>query len=91
MLNYGGKLADIANQYLRKGSKVYIEGRIKTDTYEKDGITRYMTKIVGTDLVMLSGKDSNDTGAYTPRPQQQNNFKADDVKLSSEEMDEVPF
>jgi single-strand DNA-binding protein len=86
-----GKLADIANQYLRKGNKVYIEGRIKTDTYEKDGITRYSTKIVATDMVLLSGKDSSDSGSYAPRPAQQNNFKAEDVKLSSDDLDDVPF
>lgn len=86
-----GKLAEIANQYLRKGNKVYIEGRLKTETYEKDGITRYITKIVATDMVLLSSRDSSEGGSYAPRPAQPNNFRAEDVKLSSEEMDDVPF
>src|SRR3989304_6481907 len=38
------RLAEIAGEYLKKGSKVYIEGSLKTEKYEKDGVTKYMTK-----------------------------------------------
>lgn len=41
-----GKIAEIAGQYLRKGSKVYIEGRLQTREWEKDGIKRYTTEII---------------------------------------------
>lgn len=41
-----GKIAEIAGQYLRKGSQCYIEGRIQTREWEKDGIKRYTTEIV---------------------------------------------
>ena len=55
-----GKLAEIAGEYLKKGSKVYIEGQLKTEQYEKDGITKYSTKIVvqgfGGTLQMLDSK-----------------------------------
>lgn len=47
------KLADIANMHVRKGSKIYVEGKIKTDTYEKDGIKRQMTKIIATDMIFF--------------------------------------
>lgn len=58
-----GKLAEIAQQYLRKGSKVYIEGQLKTDKYtDKQGIERYSTKIVvppfGGRVIMLDGTQS---------------------------------
>lgn len=42
-----GKTAEIAKQYLQKGSEVYIEGRLRTRSYEKDGVKRYSTEIIG--------------------------------------------
>ncbi len=51
-----GKLADIVGQYLKKGSQVYIEGKLKTEKYEKDGQTRYSTKVIGESMKMLGGK-----------------------------------
>lgn len=55
-----GKLAEIMEKYLTKGSQVYISGKMKTDKYEKDGITKYSTKIVAREMVMLGGKDSQE-------------------------------
>ena len=49
-----GRVADIAAQYLAKGSKVYVEGSLQTDKYTKDGVERYTTKVVGRDLRMLN-------------------------------------
>jgi len=51
-----GKLAEIAGQYLTKGSTVYVEGKLKTDKYEKDGIERHSTKIIADKFQMLGGK-----------------------------------
>jgi len=50
------KLAEICQQYLKKGSKIYCEGKLQTDSYEKDGVKRYSTKIVMTDMAMLDSK-----------------------------------
>lgn len=50
------RLAEIASEYLKKGSKVFVEGRIQTRSWEKDGEKKYMTEIVGNDLVMLDSK-----------------------------------
>jgi len=60
-----GKLAELAGQYLVKGSKCFVEGKIKTDKYEKDGQTRYSTKIVASSIQFLSPKDSG-TEQSTP-------------------------
>ncbi len=49
------RLAEIAGEYLRKGSQVYIEGRLQTRSYEKDGVTRYTTEIVANEMQMLGG------------------------------------
>ncbi|MBW8051469.1 MAG: single-stranded DNA-binding protein [Cytophagales bacterium] len=55
-------LADIAEKYLKKGDKVYIEGRIRTRSYEKDGVTKYFTEIQGDNMTMLSPKGGEMSG-----------------------------
>lgn len=54
------KLAEIVGEYVKKGSKIYVEGKLQTRSYEKDGETKYSTEIVSNELVMLDGKDSKD-------------------------------
>ncbi|UII28444.1 single-stranded DNA-binding protein [Fulvivirga maritima] len=56
-------LADISEKYLNKGDMVYIEGKLRTRSWEKDGITRYTTEIVGDNMTMLSPKGSNEGGS----------------------------
>jgi single-strand DNA-binding protein len=52
-----GKLAEIAGEYLKKGSQVYIEGKIQTRKWQdKDGKDRYTTEIVANEMQMLGGK-----------------------------------
>lgn len=51
-----GKLAEIAAEYLKKGSQCFIEGKIKTDKYDKDGETRYSTKVVAHSIQFLDRK-----------------------------------
>ena len=45
----------VVDQYLKSGDRVYIEGRLKTEEYEKDGETKYFTKVVVQELIMLGG------------------------------------
>lgn len=47
------KQAETAAKYLKKGSKIYVEGRIQTRTFEKDGVKKYITEIVGHSFQML--------------------------------------
>ena len=70
-----GKLAEIAGEYLKKGSKVYIEGKMKTEKYSKDGVDRYTTKIIGDKMEMLSGKTE---GESKPKAAPENNTQFDD-------------
>lgn len=56
-----GNLADIAGKYLNKGDQVFIEGKLTTRSWEKDGITRYTTEIQGSNLVLLGGNKSSET------------------------------
>lgn len=52
------KLAETCSQYLKKGSKIYMEGKITTESYDKDGSKRYITKIVMNEMIMLDSKGS---------------------------------
>ena len=57
------KLAEIASQYLRKGSQVYIEGSLKTRKWQdKDGQDRYTTEIVADEMKMLGSRQAGNTG-----------------------------
>lgn len=61
------KLAEIVGQYLKKGSQIYLEGKIKTRKWQdKDGQDRYTTEIEATEMQMLGGKQSADS--EEPKP-----------------------
>lgn len=57
-----GRLAEITAEYLRKGSKVYIEGALRTSSWESDGQTRYKTEIVASELQMLDSRNEGSSG-----------------------------
>ena len=63
-ISFFGKLAEIAGQYLKKGSQVYIEGRLRTRKYtDKEGIDRYATEIIADTMQMLGSlQDGQSTG-----------------------------
>lgn len=52
------KLAEICGQYLTKGKQVFIEGKLQTTSWEKDGVRRYTTEIVANTMKMLGNKDA---------------------------------
>jgi single-strand DNA-binding protein len=59
-----GRLAEVAGEYLRKGSQVYIEGSLRTRKWQdKQGNERYSTEIVGNELQMLGGRGGSGAGA----------------------------
>ncbi len=60
-------LAEVAQKYLHKGDLVYIEGKLKTRSWEKDGITRYTTEVVADNMTMLSTRGSG-SGSGTESP-----------------------
>jgi single-strand DNA-binding protein len=55
-----GRLGEVCQEYLRKGSLVYIEGRLKTDKYEDKGETKYYTKVVALSLQFLDKKPADE-------------------------------
>ena len=61
-----GKLGEICGEYLSKGKQVYIEGRIQTREWDdKEGVKRYTTEIVASQMIMLGAKDGQGSGSYS--------------------------
>lgn len=55
-ITFYNRLAEIAGEYLKKGSQIYIEGRLRTRTYEKEGQTHYSTEIIADNMQMLGSR-----------------------------------
>ena len=55
-----GRLGEVCNEYLKKGSLVYLDGRLKTDKYEDKGETKYFTKVVALSMQMLDRKPNDE-------------------------------
>lgn len=65
------KLAEICGQYLRKGSKVYVEGRLQTTEWAgQDNVKRYRTEIVAENMIMLDRQGGNSGGEFKNEPSQ---------------------
>ena len=63
------RLAEICNEYLKKGSQVYFEGSLQTRSYEdKDGNTKYVTEVKAKEMMMLSGRGTNGDSYTAPAP-----------------------
>lgn len=60
------RLAEIAGQYLKKGSRVYIEGSLRTRSWEQDGQKKYATEIVCRDMMMLDGRGDGESSGMAP-------------------------
>ena len=90
------KLAEIAGQYVRKGSKVYIEGSLRTRKWQdkNTGQDRYTTEIIADQMQMLDRMSGNaDDAAYgqTGKPPQQQTPGASQTSMPAEYDDDVPF
>lgn len=87
-----GRLAEIAAEYLRKGSQVYLEGSLRTNKWQdKDGQDRYTTEIVANEMQMLGGR-SADRSAPARAPQAATASNGPHSGGPSEEFDDdIPF
>ena len=84
------RLAEIAGEYLKKGSKVYIEGQLQTRKWEQDGQTRYTTEVVGRDMQFLDsrGGSSADSSSYGNENQDTNSQNLPDSGITDHD---IPF
>lgn len=71
-VKFFGKLGEIAGEYLRKGSQVYVEGSIRYDKFTgQDGVEKYFTDIVADEMQMLGGKPEGEQRTQRPAPRQE--------------------
>ncbi len=86
-------LAEIAEKYLKKGNQVYIEGKLTSRSYEdREGVTKYITEVVGREMTLLGGPRSEDGSApaaqvATPAAEP----VAEGPVEESNEVDDLPF
>ena len=66
-ITFFDRLAEIVGEYVKKGSSIYVEGRLKTEKYQKEGVDHYTTVIVAEELQLLGGRDD---GERQERPAQ---------------------
>lgn len=83
-----GKLAEIMGEYLQKGSKVYIEGSLRTRKWEdKQGNDRYTTEIIANEMQMLDGRPQGNDQQERPARQQQSRGRS---RPARQQMDDLP-
>ena len=82
-------LAEVVEKYVKKGDRVYIEGKIRTRSYEdKDGVKKYITEIVADNMNMLGSRTS---GADNPPTAEENTGSLNETTDNKEEGDDLPF
>lgn len=91
-----GELAKIAEQYLRKGKKVYLEGSLRTDSWEDNGVKKYATKIRVSTFQMLDSAGGNNAGGESqeqsaPSPSYSKAETAVPQGIVASETDDLPF
>jgi single-strand DNA-binding protein len=86
-------LAEIAEKYLKKGAKVYIEGKLKTRSWQdKDGNNRYSTEVITDNLTMLGSTGESLASSSTLKPVENENKSSIEKEFSSpDENDDLPF
>lgn len=88
-------LADVAERFLKKGNSIYVEGKIKTRSYQdKDGNTKYVTEIFADNMTMLGGRSAGENSAPQQQPQEHSSSSAtthEAPSITQEEPDDLPF
>ncbi|NOX47527.1 MAG: single-stranded DNA-binding protein [Chlorobi bacterium] len=88
-------LADIAERFLRKGSQIYIEGKLRTRSYETDGVKKYITEVFTDNMTMLGSRQQRDSNEIPPEiaaqsPKVDNTGKGSETEAPQPE-DDLPF
>jgi single-strand DNA-binding protein len=84
------QLGEICGKYLSKGRQVYVEGKLQTRSWEKDGVTRYSTEIVASDVQFL-GSVSDNAGGQRPGGRQQEDQGYPEPPMPNHQDDDIPF
>ncbi len=90
-VTFFGRLAEIAGEYLKKGSQVYVEGSLRTEKWQdKQGNDRYTTKIIANEMQMLGGRPGGG-GDYAPAQQAQPKPANQPAPVDDSFDDDIPF
>lgn len=86
-------LAEVAEKYVKKGDMIYVEGKLRTRSWEKDGVTRYTTEVVGDNMTMLGGGGGSSQGGdyASSQPAQQQESAPSQEATASDATDDLPF
>lgn len=88
------RLAEVAEKYLKKGDQIYIEGSLRTRSYEQEGVTKYATEVVGNSMTMLGSRGG---GSGQQSSQQQSQMQGQESKAQEpsgnvpDPEDDLPF
>lgn len=85
-----GNLADIAEKYLEKGSPIYLEGKLRTRSYDENGVKKYITEIRAESFIMLGSRKPDDNSAPSNNYDQDANINTPAETQSSPD-DDLPF
>jgi len=83
-------LAEVAEKYLKKGEQIYLEGKIKTRSYEQDGVKKYVTEIFADQMTMLGSRRDTEGSAAGSAASKEKNVPVDDIQTDMPE-DDLPF
>jgi len=90
-----GRPAEVIDQYMKKGQQLYVEGRLETSKYEKDGVERFSTNIIGESFNFISGgasqMDNSSTNTFSPEPSQNENPSKESNSKKDDFEDDIPF
>lgn len=86
-----GGLAKVCGEYLKKGSKVYIEGRIKTEKWEKDGEQKSRVVIIGEDMKMLDSRNSEHSAPRSEHNRPSSEHSGQSAPAGDDFDDDIPF
>jgi len=81
-------LAEVVEKYVKKGDMIYVEGKLRTRSWEKDGVTRYTTEVVGDNMTMLGGGSG---GAQNTQGDYQSSQPAETPAVDEDPTDDLPF
>ena len=90
-----GRPAEVIDQYMKKGQQLYVEGRLETSKYEKDGIERFSTNIIGESFNFISGSstqiDDSTQNEFNQTPSQNENMSSESNPKKDDFDDDIPF
>ncbi|MCS6795790.1 MAG: single-stranded DNA-binding protein [Raineya sp.] len=92
---FWGPVVDVIEKYVRKGKQVFIEGKLATRSYEKDGQTRYITEVIGQNLTLLGsglgGGQNSNTESNSSSNNKEDNTPYVPPTVESSPSDDLPF